>query len=92
MNDFEADSVWCPTAANHSGNILRIHTIILACLSILIPGQPSDSAGGTFKRWILNECKAGHCKNIIYLMLVVFIIVLFLSKGCHYSRRVGQLF
>ena len=32
-------------------------------------GQPSDSTGGTLKGWILNECKAGHCK---YMFLVIY--------------------
>ena len=34
-----------------------------------VVGQPSDSTGGTFKRWILNECTAGHCKyrSTLYL-------------------------
>ena len=41
--DLKAESIWCPTTSNHSG-------------------QPSDSVGGTFKRWVLNECAAGHCK------------------------------
>ena len=34
-------------------------------MRIILTGQPSDSSGGTFKRWILNECKAGHCKLIL---------------------------
>ena len=29
-----------------------------------ISGQPSDSAGGTFKSFLLNEAKAGNSKYI----------------------------
>ncbi len=39
--DYEAEAVWCPTAANHSG-------------------QPSDSTGGTFKRWLTSQASAGN--------------------------------
>ena len=40
-----------------------------------ILGQPSDSAGGTFKRYLLNEAKAGNSKLISELSIY----------GIHYS-------
>ena len=34
-------------------------------------GQPSDSSGGTFKRWIKNVSMAGDCKdNLVLLKLL----------------------
>ena len=43
--DYEAEVVWCPTPAQHSG-------------------QPSDSCGGTFKRWIKLEAMAGNLRGV----------------------------
>ena len=33
-------------------------------------GQPSDSAGGTLKRYLTNEAKAGNCKFVYFAIIV----------------------
>lgn len=95
----ECEVVWCPTAANHSGeniisfffwkkNYLHIDnysgkiimkllfmktfylhirpwkhpTFTLDNLKCLLKGQPSDGAGGEFKRRIMSLALAGECK------------------------------
>ena len=67
----ECEVVWCPTAANHSGKIIikllflkKKITFTLDNLKCLLKGQPSDGAGGEFKRRIMSLALAGECKFI----------------------------
>ena len=49
------------------------------------PGQPSDSAGGTFKRFLLNEARAGNSK--ILVKFVGFCIEMILARGMNSAKE-----
>ena len=45
---------------------VHLHCIVWV-FTFHLPGQPSDSCGGTFKRIIMNEAASGKCKASVFV-------------------------
>ena len=57
-------------------NFTKAHIVV--CYNktkTLMIGQPSDSSGGTFKRWVKNVSMAGDCKDILVLFQIVDLFI-----------------